>query len=471
MKRKILSRLTRAGLLLTVAFAIAPVSVSAAPRALLIGLGNYSIDRFNLDGIDLDINIMHNVAARLGYTSDQIMTLEDEQVTRENLTRVFSTWLREGVTANDKVLIYYSGHGFQLEDTDNYDQEADGYDEALTLYETGTEGAKDNGMLRDDDLAELIKSIPSNNIALVVDACCSGTASKSLSFGNQQLEFTPKSIPGCPSNSAKSLPGDDGFNDKGFGVQAARSGQSVVYLSAAQDNEEALASSKGSIFTLALKAAIDSDRNYSPEEIKQFTTRYIAQRISDDKVFRPNLTGDKNRLAQKALYVVENQQQQPVERNRWGDIVNQAAGSPIRILRDRQSGYRFGETIPLTIQMPFDGYLSIVAVDADDRAKLMYPNKHAPESRLEAAGSPVTFPTHQFQWVASEPAGENRYIVLATRSPLNLYGQSHDFKNGEALDDFLSLSPSSSQALSDGKSAADYQAGQVVFQTCSSGCD
>lgn len=83
------------------------------------------------------------------------------------------------LTAGDVLLIHYSGHGTQVYDRDNDEQ--DGYDEALYLYD---------GVVVDDDINELLQGAPEGvNVVVLFDSCFSGSATKSVSKDYRQIKF------------------------------------------------------------------------------------------------------------------------------------------------------------------------------------------------------------------------------------------------------------------------------------------
>ena len=174
---------SKAHLVLLVCFVglFSPV-LHAANKALLIGATSYASEQNNLPGIDLDLAEMDRVARKLGFKEENIRTLKGEDVTLGNVKYQFSSFLDENVLPGDTVLIYYSGHGVQVPDKNG--DEADGSDEAISLYDL--EGVSDggaiiwDGVLLDDQLAELINGLVSENVIVIVDACHSGTVTRSF---------------------------------------------------------------------------------------------------------------------------------------------------------------------------------------------------------------------------------------------------------------------------------------------------
>src|SRR5579862_3467436 len=85
---------------------------SARPRALLIGVAD--VPNNELPGIDLDMDNMKKVAAIMGFAPEDIKVLFNQQATHANVMQALNGWAREGVGPEDKVLIYFSGHGTRV---------------------------------------------------------------------------------------------------------------------------------------------------------------------------------------------------------------------------------------------------------------------------------------------------------------------------------------------------------------------
>ena len=52
----------------------------------------------------------------MGFQKKGIKILEHEQATSVNVSKTFENWLMKGVEPEDRVLIYFSGHGSQVPD-------------------------------------------------------------------------------------------------------------------------------------------------------------------------------------------------------------------------------------------------------------------------------------------------------------------------------------------------------------------
>ena len=97
---------------------------AAEDRALLIGIGKYKLPKHDLPGIEKDIRAMTEIVRDIGFETSQIKILVDSDATLDGIRNAIRSWLIQGVTESDRVLLYYSGHGAQIPDVDG--DETDG---------------------------------------------------------------------------------------------------------------------------------------------------------------------------------------------------------------------------------------------------------------------------------------------------------------------------------------------------------
>ena len=146
----------------------------AEDRALLVGIDEY-ININPLTGSKQDVKNMEQfIQSEWNYKPEQILTLTDGKATRNNILNAFDNWLVRGSRNGDKVLFYYSGHGAFVGD-DNRD-ESDDLDEALCPVDTT--GSRRN-LIRDDEINSRLKKLRGRKVMIIVDACHSGTITKS----------------------------------------------------------------------------------------------------------------------------------------------------------------------------------------------------------------------------------------------------------------------------------------------------
>ena len=136
--------------------------------ALLFGINNYPGTSNDLNGC---INDILDIDKKLSTDFPEFKTklFKDSQVTKYT----FITEVTKEISlliAGDVLLVSYSGHGTQVYDTSG--DEADGYDEAVYLYD---------GSVIDDDIGDALKNIPDGaTVVLMFDSCFSGTVTRLL---------------------------------------------------------------------------------------------------------------------------------------------------------------------------------------------------------------------------------------------------------------------------------------------------
>lgn len=160
-------------------------AVRAEDRALLIGIGNYQTlpPRMFLLGPKNDVTAIHGVLSGVfGYKEEAIKTLRDEQATRAGILSAIEDWLIAGTGPGDRVYLYFSGHGLQVADTSG--DEDDKMDEALATYDIAAGATDWTNVILDDDIEALVEKMKDRNVTIVIDACHSGTISRSIAPGS-----------------------------------------------------------------------------------------------------------------------------------------------------------------------------------------------------------------------------------------------------------------------------------------------
>jgi hypothetical protein len=179
-------------------------SFGTTKRALLIGINNYKNLPYyskeknrlftHLKGPLNDVRIMREaLISRYGFREEEIKVLIEQEATRDNIIKTFEEWLVNGTREGDLVFFYFSGHGTQVDDQNG--DEDDGKDEALCAYDLVPEGAKnvvDAKLIIDDELGEMLRKFSKRDVVVVVDACHSGTMTRSIrGIPVSELEETP----------------------------------------------------------------------------------------------------------------------------------------------------------------------------------------------------------------------------------------------------------------------------------------
>lgn len=419
------------------AFLAAPAV--AEDRALILGVGEYLKDDVNdLPGIDLDVDIMVDIAQLLGFRRDQIKVLSDDEVTFENVVAAVRTWLVDGVSENDRVLLYYSGHGSRRPDG-NGDELEDGKDEVLVLHEAGVyvvDGRKQlKGLLVDEDLGTLLSWIPSKDVMVLIDACNSGTATRSLNidpslFGNSAVfpKYAFNDFDGLSADEnllGSSAKGDTESRDSSIDARSSN----YFAISAARDDESALASTKGSYFTVGISKAIrDALKNgtpITPEYLHQQSSAFIQKYVSADRVHHPQYTGSASRYSAPIATASLEDGASQTPGTAWSSLVELSQQAASRFgeleLVTNKTNYAFGEPVEITIEIPFEGYLNVITVDSIDGSSVLFPNRFHEDNKV--APGRFAIPTEKMNFIlpASEPAGETLVVAFLSEQPASAY--------------------------------------------------
>lgn len=251
------------------------ISADAGQKALLVAINDYPpvVDPDTGKQRERDLNaplndlaLMREVLLKLGYKTSDILTLTNGAATTAGISAAFEKQLVNGVTANDSVVFFFSGHGSYVTDVDG--DESDGVDEVLITYDAKLE--KPSSLLTDDKMKALIAKLPTKNAWIVIDSCHSGTA---VLGAGQRAKVYPEGV--LPKSDPLGFEGElsgagapiVGVAQKGlFGSKK----RPYVFFGACQPDEEAWEGKIGgkhySLFTLSLYQAITKNSGISLSE-------------------------------------------------------------------------------------------------------------------------------------------------------------------------------------------------------------
>lgn len=190
--------------IITIFFLLLTAAATAqTKRALLIGIGTYPDIRWKPLSSANDIAYLKTALQLQGFQPANMLVLTDSQATYSGIEQGFET-LKKQCKTGDIVYVHFSGHGQQIEDDEENPDEADGYDEALVAYDArGTYNpVKYYGQYhyRDDQIGKQLESIravlgSNGSLLVVIDACHSGTATRSGSIAITRGDPTPFASP------------------------------------------------------------------------------------------------------------------------------------------------------------------------------------------------------------------------------------------------------------------------------------
>ena len=399
------------GLLATTGLLAAPGG-SAAPRALLIGVAD--VPHNALPGIDLDIDNMKKVAEIMGFHAGDIKVLYNQQATYANVRQALGSWVKDGVQPQDHVLIYFSGHGTLVPDPSPGN--VGGTDDALVLHDVERATVQGRATLKNvligHEFGAALAAIPSRKVLVLVDACHSGTATRTLSLGNERLGVGSGvmkffSYPGMPTGHTRALKMHTG--DENYAA-----------LSAARDDEFAVGTEQGGLFTLGVVGAIEEasreGKHPTVADLRTAATAFIATHTDEQSRHHPMVDGNEQLIRGELALIPLRDGQGPT----WQALAALAAkGEPLTISGTGHE-VQLGQEITLAVAVPRPGYLNVVAVDSQDRATVLYPNKFASGNEVKAGA--FRFPTAEMNFVvrAAEPLGPSLVVAFLTDKRVNL---------------------------------------------------
>jgi hypothetical protein len=434
----------------------------ASDKALLIGIGRYADPNANLPGIDLDVQHMREIAMSIGIRD--IRTLQDEQATMAGIQNELRGWFREGVTRDDRLLLYFSSHGSLVNGPN-------GLVGAIIPHDFRREPGTLTNVLTGPMLVELLSGNPSRRIFLVVDACHSGGLTSSKGVG---LAFYPKFLryEGMPEGD---LTG--GLVSAGMPATKGIAVLNYGYLAACQRDQVAAATSQGSVLTLGLADALKelhrSQKSASLVAVTPMILRFIQ--TGGINAQNPELFGDGQLL--HADWLNSNTAAPPpsppppsASQNRrvWESLENIAQHSTGSLnVRASRGEYVKNDLLELSMNVPRDGYLFVVtAGEGDEKPTVLFPNKWEQDNHV-SGGSSIKIPRSGAKWHIRQglTAGMKQQnvlvVVLLSNSPDSL----KDFTSGGGAFKDLDIHPESTRTpfAEEASSAEGFLAGKVTF--------
>ncbi len=216
-------------------------------RALLVGVGRYAQLDAKLNGVSLDIQMMTEFARILGFERDAIKVLEHEDASTHKVLAAVENWLIRGVGPEDRVLFYFSGHGSQIPDVSK--DEDDAFDEVLLLYDAAIKQQERHatltGVLVDDVFSAMLARMNSRNIFVILDACHSGSATRSLSLNPRSFSVNGAQVKFFSYSAYMEAAGGRGRFDVMEPRNPGTADDNYVVLTACRDDEKTVAAGPG----------------------------------------------------------------------------------------------------------------------------------------------------------------------------------------------------------------------------------
>jgi hypothetical protein len=150
--------------------------------AVVIGINDYQHPRVpKLRYAVNDARAVEQALLAQGFRADRIIRLLDREATKARIETVLGDELRQRVGANDRVMVFFAGHGMT-------DRLRSGEEEGYLMPVDGDPGRLFGTAISMTALRQISDRLPAKHILYVVDACYSGYALFNRSIGAELLE-------------------------------------------------------------------------------------------------------------------------------------------------------------------------------------------------------------------------------------------------------------------------------------------
>ena len=150
--------------------------------AVLIGINRYQHPRIpKLRYAVNDAQAVERALVAQGFRQDRILTLTDDKATKSAIERLLGDQLRQQVEANDRLLVFFAGHG-------KTDQLRSGEEEGYLIPVDGDPNQLFSTAISMTALRQISDRLRAKHILYIVDACYSGYAIFNRSIADDLLE-------------------------------------------------------------------------------------------------------------------------------------------------------------------------------------------------------------------------------------------------------------------------------------------
>ncbi|QIL73077.1 DUF4384 domain-containing protein [Diaphorobacter sp. HDW4B] len=405
----------------------------AENHALIMWVGEYADARQNLPGIDKDAALARGIARSMGVADNNIVEVKNRDLTLEGMKLAVGQLVGR-VQSGDRVFIYYSGHGGQV------DAAGGKCSEGMVAHD----GSLYFDQQLQDDLDRLAGKAA--QVIFMNDSCFSGGAA-TKDAGSSSGEVA-KSYTG----TIKSAGGADGYAcgdavnkmTRSFAERASRQELQVLYIAASSDRELSYASSKGSTATVAWaqcleNAQTDTNRDgfLSGEELRQCAqTRINGVSRKQQTV---TLIGN---IQLPVGFNTASVTTTPVQPERTLAALRAASDPTMNMvlnLSQTQLSISRRDRLDFSISTPQAGYLYLLHIGSDGKTfDVLFPNDMDTNNYVSAGVH--RFPRPKWAVEATGPEGVGYVMAYMSPTPKN-------FRDGmDKIGPFASVSATRSAA-------------------------
>ena len=249
------------------------------------------------------------------------------------------------------------------------------------------------------------------------------------------------------------------------GLKAPTGEENYAAVSAARDDEYAVATEHGGLFTLGVVDTINGAsrdaRRVTVAELRAATDLYIEKHTDNQSRHHPVADGNRQ-LIDGPLELIALRGGDGPTWTMLSNLANQAESLAISV---PSGDLRIGDELVLSVTVPWPGFLNVVAIDAQDQATVLYPNRYSASNDV-AAGT-FRFPTRDMNFVvrAAEPAGPTRVVAFLSSRKVNFLDLGIEGRDdaGRMQAAFTDVTARATRALTVEARKAGFAAGTVTI--------
>lgn len=417
-----------------------PGAARAADRALVIGISAYRSlpEKMFLEGPKNDIRLIEGLLKdKLGFAAENIRVLRDSEATRAAILATIDDWLIAGTEPGDRAYLFFSGHGLQV--TDHNGDEEDGLDEALSTFDIAAGDGDWTNVILDDDIDAVLARLKDRKVSLVIDACHSGTISRTLSTAVGEAMASARFLPrpsARPAEAVKTrglrvdvavLDTPERVKESGIEAWSAASSYQIAWDDTRLPPEE-----RHGVFTSSYVAGHDpasADGNGNGlvsnaellEYVKKQSQAYCAVQ-PECKALDPQLEVNYALLGESVAPTGggEDPATAADPLTAVGDILGKSETGDVTIALSPPH-LKNGDAFRITVTSGRAGQLFLYDIAADSTATQIFPNEAAQKITALSPGVPLTIPDDYYGFdFEAEGTGESLLVAIVVADDVDL---------------------------------------------------
>ena len=402
-------------------------NAGAENHALIMWIGEYKDANANLPGLENDARNARRIAAAMGVPNGNITELKNAQLTFAGMSGAIRG-LTDRIRTDDRVFIYYSGHGAQVESRQGSTRPC-------------SEGivAQDVQLYYDAELEADLTRLASkaSQVVMLNDSCFSGGAAtkgidKTRGVTGRVPKFLPLKLSAPAQAAATPRQCGDAINKsqtitRNLEVIPA-SGAQLLYIAAAGENEVAYATDSGSPATQAWadcavsgEADVNRSGSISGEEL-----RACAQaRLAREQPNRQTITVRFNSaLLMSFAPGAASAPTSAVDASKALADLRAASDPNYKVVLELRGPHkdelRIGtDFLDFSVRSNRAGYLYVLQVGSDGKTfNQLFPNKIDADNRI-GIETPLDLPRSNWRVRAGGPTGNSYLLAIVAPEQRN----------------------------------------------------